>query len=117
MTGSVGYHAGRSAEAIAARNYQRRGWRLREERWRGTAGEIDLILEKPGEIVFVEVKKSRDFATAAARLSTRQQGRIYAAAGSYLGLLPTGQDTEARIDVALVDGVGAVEIIENAFGQ
>jgi len=117
VTGVVGYHAGLSAEAIAASRYQRQGWRLREERWRGPGGEIDLILEKSGVVVFVEVKKSRDFATAAARLSVRQKGRIYAAAGGYMERLPGGQNSEARIDVALVNGVGAVEIIENAFGQ
>jgi len=117
VTGAVGYHAGRCAEAIAAGQYLRQGWQLRQERWRGHGGEIDLILEKSGVTVFVEVKKSVDFATAAARLSARQRGRIYAAAGGYLAQLPGGQDSESRIDVALVNGVGAVEIIENAFGQ
>ncbi len=116
MTGSVGYHAGLSAEDIVAKGYARGGYDLLERRWRGAGGEIDLIFRKNDAIVFVEVKKSRDFAAAAARVSKRQIARIYASAGSYLARCPAGLDTEARFDVALVDGVGSTEIIENAFG-
>ena len=89
---------------------------MRERRWRGSAGEIDLIVEDGAGLVFVEVKASEDFARAAEQLSERQMGRIYAAASEYLGLMPTGQATETRFDVALVDGVGRVEILEAAFG-
>lgn len=116
MSGLVGYLAGESAEKTVAAQYLTGGYDLIEHRWRGQAGEIDLIFRKDDAIIFVEVKKSRDFATAAARLSKRQMGRIYASAGGYLARCPKGQDTESRFDVALVDQCGATEIIENAFG-
>jgi len=115
MSGAVSYHAGLAAEDIVARDYERRGFVLRERRWRGLGGEIDLIFEKAGALVFVEVKKARDMSRAAARITRRQIHRIYAAAGGYLASMPAGLNTESRFDAALVDGIGAVEILENAF--
>jgi putative endonuclease len=67
-------------------------------------------------LVFVEVKKSRNFARAAERVSPQQAARIYASAAGFLAGEAAGQDSEARFDVALVDGVGHIRIIENAFG-
>lgn len=68
-------------------------------------------------IVFVEVKKSKSFASAAERVSPRQMQRIYQTAAEFLAGEPMGQDTDARFDVALVNEVGAVHILKNAFGQ
>jgi len=115
MSGRVSYEAGLAAEDIVARNYAEMGFSLREKRWRGPVGEIDLIFEKAGALVFVEVKKASDFARAAARITSRQIERIYASAAGYLGTMPLGQLTESRFDAALVDSRGAVEIVENAF--
>ncbi|MDJ0825583.1 MAG: YraN family protein [Rhodobacter sp.] len=117
MTGSVSYQAGISAEDSVARTYEEAGYNAMARRWRGPGGEIDLIFEKLGALVFVEVKKSRDFASAAARLTDRQMQRIGAAASGFLATMPSGQATEARFDAALVDATGAVQIVENAFGQ
>lgn len=113
MTGAVSYFGGLSAEDCVARDYGERGYRIEERRWRSRAGEIDLIARKNGRIVFIEVKRARDFATAAARIGSAQLGRIARAAELYLGAQPRGTDSEARVDVALVDGQGRVEIIEN----
>ncbi|WP_172298783.1 YraN family protein [Pseudoruegeria sp. HB172150] len=116
MSGALSYHAGVAAEETVASDYLRRGFALRESRWRGPGGEIDLIFEKAGALVFVEVKKAGDFARAAARITQAQIARIYASAGGYLATMPSGMDTETRFDAALVDATGAVEILENAFG-
>ncbi len=115
MSGAVSFHAGLAAEAIVARHYARGGARLREMRWRGDGGEIDLVLEDGAALVFVEVKKGRDFAHAARRIGAAQQARLQQAAGAYLSGCPAGLDTECRFDVALVDGAGRVEILRNAF--
>ncbi|OSP56068.1 YraN family protein [Pseudoruegeria sp. SK021] len=115
MSGLMSYCAGQSAEAQVAADFAARGYELRAERWRGAAGEIDLILQQADELVFVEVKKSRSFAAAAARISPAQQQRIMAAAQEYLACMPSGLDTPCRVDVALVDSMGRIEIRENAF--
>lgn len=114
MTGQVSYLSGLAAEDAVAADYQRRGMRVAARRWRGPGGEIDLILRDGAAVIFVEVKKGRDFAAAAARVSPRQLARIQASAAAFLGGEPAGQLTEARIDVALVDAQGALEVLENA---
>lgn len=108
------YHAGVSAEHGVARHYARQGAVLRENRWRGPWGEIDLIFAEGDTIVFVEVKKSRTHAQAAQRLSQRQMARILLSAEAYLDRCPKGSLTEARFDLALVDACGAIEIVPNA---
>ena len=115
MSGRVSYYSGLAAEEIVARDYERRGYMLREQRWRGPGGEIDLIFEKAGALVFVEVKKARDFALAAARITQRQVDRILTSASCYLGRMPSGQNTEVQVDAALVDGRGKIQILENAL--
>ena len=113
--GRTGYHAGRAAEDIVASQYLRRGSSLAAQRFRGESGEIDLIFSEGETLVFVEVKHSRSFATAARRLSPRQAERITLTASEYLGTQPRGQLTDVRFDLALVDGQGAVRIVENAI--
>ena len=115
--GALGHQAGLSAELRVARAYEARGCTVLQRRWRGAAGEIDLILRDGEALIFVEVKKSRSFARAAERLSIAQMHRIAAAAAEFLGSQPRGQLTDMRIDVALVDGSGEVRLLENAFAQ
>lgn len=115
MSGLVSYRAGLAAEDAVARRYVDGGQVLAESRWRGVSGEIDLIMRDGAAIVFVEVKKAATHATAAARLTSRQMVRIYAAAAEFLAGEPAGQATECRFDVALVDAYGRIEVLENAF--
>lgn len=115
--GRASYQAGVSAELQIAQDYERRGFVVVKNRWRGAGGEIDLITRDAEGLVFVEVKKSRCFARAAERLNQRQMARLYASAEQFLAQEPTGQDTNVRFDVALVNQIGAFQIIENAFGQ
>lgn len=115
MTGSTGYHAGRVAEDIVALDYLRRNHGIAARRWRGKSGEIDLIARAGDTVVFIEVKKSRSFASASTRLGRRQMDRICASAGEFLAGEPKGQLTDVRFDLAMVDAAGAIQVIENAF--
>jgi len=117
LTGQTSYHAGRIAEDIVARDYIDRHHTLAATRWRGASGEIDLILRKGALVVFVEVKKSSSFARAATRLGRRQMDRLVGAASEFIAAEPNGQLTDMRFDLAMVDGQGRVEIIENAFAE
>ncbi|WP_170327141.1 YraN family protein [Ruegeria arenilitoris] len=114
---SVSYQAGQAAEQQVASEYERRGFSIAHHRWRGAGGEIDLIARNADGVVFIEVKKSTSFEAAAARISRRQMDRICASAAQFLETQPGGQLTNGRFDAALVDASGAVQIIENAFGQ
>ncbi len=113
MSGIVSYHAGLSAEAAIADHYTRQGLPIIAERWRGQVGEIDLIAQDGAALILIEVKKSRSFARAAERLSQAQLSRIWATAAEFAATQPRGQNTDMRLDVALVDGKGAFRIIEN----
>lgn len=115
MSGSISYHAGLSAEDQVTRHYARAGHVILSRRWRGSGGEIDLVAEKDGTVVFIEVKKSRSHARAAERLSQRQLQRIYHSAEDFIGHLPAGANTDCRVDVALLDGRGQIDILANVL--
>lgn len=115
MSGIVSYLAGVSAEKQVAAYYARNGMAIAAERWRGKGGEIDLVARDGDGLVFIEVKKSRSHARAAERLSMRQIRRLFDAAGEYMAVFCAGGAVNARFDVALVDGAGRIEIIENAL--
>jgi putative endonuclease len=115
IKGSVSYHSGLAAEQSVAATYERAGHAVVAQRWRGAAGEIDLIVRDGAGFVFVEVKKSRSHAEAAEQLSAKQIARIFGAASEYVSGQARGLMTDMRFDVALVDGMGRVEILENAL--
>ncbi len=115
--GRTNYLGGMAAEAGVARHYAAAGCQIVARRWRGSRGEIDLIARNDEGLIFVEVKKSRDFTTAALRLTRPQMDRICGAASEFVASEPTGQLTVMRFDVALVDVHGRIEIVENAFGM
>lgn len=115
MAGAASFHAGLAAEEQVAQWYVRRGAQMLHHRWRGQGGEIDLILQEGATVVCVEVKKSRDFRRALERIQPRQVARVMAAAEEFLVTQPKGLLTDLRFDVALVDGCGDIQVIENAF--
>jgi putative endonuclease len=84
-------------------------------RWRGESGEIDLVARDGDRVIFVEVKQSRTHELAASHVTPRQMARVWNAASEFLAGEPRGQLTDVRIDVALVDAVGRVSILQNAY--
>ena len=111
----LSYHKGVAAENIAQKHYVDQGHTFRETRMKTTSGEIDLIMEKGNEWVFVEVKHSKTFARAAQRITTRQTDRIHNAARDHLARMGLWGLVDCRFDAALVDEHGRVKVIENAF--
>ncbi|MFN0115640.1 MAG: YraN family protein [Paracoccaceae bacterium] len=115
MSGAVSYHAGLAAEARVAAHYQAAGRAIAARRWRGEGGEIDIVARDGDAVIFVEVKHAETHAWAAERVSDRQIARIRTAACEFVAGEPGGQDTEMRFDLALVDGKGRIDVIENVF--
>lgn len=113
--GRMAHLSGALAEDGVARVLEGRGIAVLARRWRGKAGEIDLVCQDGPCLVFVEVKRSASHAEAAQRLGAAQQARVMRAALEYCdghGWLPL---PEMRFDAALVDSRGRVEILERAF--
>jgi putative endonuclease len=115
LRGKANYRAGHAAEAAVARLYEARGIAICARNWRGITGEIDLIGRNGEEVIFVEVKQSRTHDLAASHVSRAQVGRIFTTVDEFLGGEPKGLLTDVRIDLALVDGQGRIDVIENAF--
>nr|WP_037282108.1 YraN family protein [Rubellimicrobium mesophilum] len=105
------------AEDSVAHAYEERGCAIARRRWRSPFGEVDLIARDGAAVVVVEVKKARRLDDAAHRLSRRQMDRLCAAAAAFCEGEPKGALTELRFDLALVDGMGRVRVIENAWGE
>ena len=59
MAAALPVLAGGWAEQRALRLLHSRGWRLRDRNWCCRWGELDLVLDKPGRLLVVEVKGRR----------------------------------------------------------
>jgi putative endonuclease len=108
---------GARAEDRCAELMRASGLLLVERNWRCRLGEIDLIAEERGVLVFAEVRMRRAFAYGGAgeSVTAAKRGRLMAAAGLYLSRRP---QANCRFDVFLVDGpAGDIKWIRNAFGE
>lgn len=113
--GRANYHAGHAAEAAVARHYEARGVAICARNWRGLVGEVDLVGRDGDVVVFVEVKQSRTHDLAASHITPAQVARIFTTVEEFVAGEPRGAFTDVRIDLALVDGQGRIEVVENAF--
>jgi putative endonuclease len=113
LAGRTAYEGGLAAEDSVLRDYQLRGYKLLQMRWRGRCGEIDLIFEHGDTYVFVEVKKAATHDIAAERLSDRQLWRIARSAEDYIATHAPDPFTPMRLDLAMVDGQGRLAILQN----
>ncbi|MGI9391907.1 MAG: YraN family protein [Boseongicola sp.] len=113
VAGQKNYYDGIAAEAVIERRYLIEGSEVIARRWRGLSGEIDLVFRKGSDVIFVEVKKAKDFSDAAYRLSERQLARIASAAEEFVAEEALGSLTPIRIDLALVNQHGESSIIKN----
>ena len=104
------------AEELAAELFQRAGLRILARNWRCRHGEIDLIADERGTLVFAEVRYRGDarFGGAAESITQAKRARIVAAANLYLVGRP---QADCRFDVLLLDALQASRIrwIRNAF--
>lgn len=109
-------------EALVEKYLSERGCRIVEREWRCRFGEIDLIAEQEGTLLFVEVKLRTNLRYGMPReyVTAKKQEKLRAAALLYLSM--HGLDAPARFDVAEVytDAHHSarstrIEYIENAF--
>ena len=115
--GAAAWRRGAMAVVWVARAFEANGCAIAKRRWRSPFGEVDLIARDGAAVVVVEVKKARSLDDAAHRLSRRQMDRLCAAAQAFCAGEPRGALTELRFDLALVDGMGRVKVIGNAWGE
>ena len=95
---------GRRGEAAAAVHLKANGYRLIERNYRCAAGEMDLIAEKDGELVFVEVRtrSGRALGTPEESITPAKARRLADVASTYIQ--DERPETEAwRIDVVAIE--------------
>lgn len=93
---------GRLAERLAALALRLKGYAILARRFASPVGEIDLVAQKGGLVVFVEVKRRPTLAAALEALTERQRQRIGRAAGLYLKGRPDLGGHAVRFDVVAV---------------
>lgn len=92
--------AGRRAESLCCLWLSIKGYRILARRYRGMGGEIDIIAQKSGILVAIEVKHRTSENAALFAVTPRQQSRI---ARSLQGFAArNGHDGDMRIDVMTV---------------
>ena len=111
---------GQRGEALARRHLEAGGHAVLETNYRTGSGEIDLVTQKDGVLVFVEVRTKRGagFGPPEESVTRDKCSRLVACAQEYLEAIDAG-DVEWRIDVLAIemDSRGKLmrlEVIENA---
>ncbi len=112
---------GKWGEALAAETYRKKGYKIVAVNYRTRFGEIDIIAENKGFIVFIEVKlrKNSNFGDAAEFVTYSKQKKLRMTAEIWLSENETKK--QARFDVVEVyapSGISedyTINIIENAF--
>ena len=109
------YQRGVDAEAAVCRVLEMDGWTVLARRLRTAAGEIDIVAATAEVLAIIEVKARPRLADAAVALGARQRTRLLAAAEIALAEHPAWGRPGMRFDLIVVDAVGRVRRIADAF--
>ena len=111
---------GQASEARAEQFLRAKGYRILERNLRTSLGELDLVAEDAGVLVFVEVKAraTEAFGGALLAVDRRKQAKLVRLASQYLAQRHLSEKP-CRFDVVLVQGQpsaqGQIEHLQNAF--
>ncbi|MDU0201375.1 YraN family protein [Paenibacillus sp. MAH-36] len=113
---------GKLGEDAAEAFLSSKDYRILERNWRCRTGELDIIAEQAGTIVFIEVRTRRStgrFGTAKESVDTRKQMKVKETAQFYLHRFQKYENS-VRFDVIAVeiylDGATTqIEHIQGAF--
>lgn len=109
MKRSSAHRLGRRAEWAALLLLMIKGYRLRHRNWRGAGGELDLVMQRREEIVFVEVKARSDdlYGGAAAAFDDKKKRMLTRASAAYLSRYSLWR-RPCRFDLITVERVGGI---------
>jgi putative endonuclease len=106
---------GALAEARAAEFLQRKGYRVVDRNWTCKGGELDLVCDHAGTLVFVEVRARADarHGTPLETVVDLKRRRLIRAAEVYLHMKRLWERA-CRFDVVAIAGE-TIEHVEDAF--
>lgn len=109
----------RAGERAAWEAYRRRGYRLVARNWRCALGELDLVVEMDGVVVFCEVKARSSSLLGEPFEAVNHEKRRKVRAVAEAFLISRDPPARSRFDVASVrlssDGNADVRVFEDAF--
>ncbi len=109
---------GARGEALAEKHLKKSGYRILARNYRCRYGEIDLIAEEGGSLVFIEVKtrSSAAFGHPLEAVDAHKRGQLTRAARHYLEATDS-TERFCRFDVVAVTVGGELhlEVVRNAF--
>ena len=111
---------GAAAEALAAAHLEARGLKILARNVRCRGGEVDLIADDGGSVVFVEVRlrSNARYGGAAASITPAKQRRVILAARHWLAGAGRGHaGRPCRFDAVLLDGLddACIDWLQGAF--
>lgn len=120
LSGGSARERGERYEQLALARLREAGLRPVARNFRCRLGELDLVMEDGGCLVFVEVRyrKPGRYASAAESVDARKQCKLQKAALFFLGRHPAWRNHAVRFDVVACDGTGdglRLEWIKDAF--
>ena len=97
--------AGAQAERRAEELLTRLGFQVLERNYTCKGGELDLVCDDDGTLVFVEVRarRSGDFGAPEETISATKRRRLIHAARHYL-MVRTHEERACRFDVVAIEG-------------
>ncbi len=102
---------GDEGERLAASYLVTQGYQVRERNWRySNVGELDIVAEEGGTLVFVEVRTRRGSGAAGLAeesVGPAKQRKLATLAYAYLDAHPADSECAWRIDVLAVQLVGS----------
>jgi putative endonuclease len=111
---------GKTGEDLAVDVLTARGYAILERRYRTRHGEIDIVAEDAGTIVFVEVRAraTAEFGRAAETVTDAKKRKVTAMAVEYLARHRIA-NRPCRFDVVAIDGATGsspdITVFPNAF--
>ena len=110
-------HLGTEKEELAIQYLKKMGYRILAHSFRCRMGEIDVIAEDEGYLVFIEVKYRRNSASSGLpeyAVPLKKQRTISRVAMYYLTTRKKRTDIPCRFDVVAIDGE-EIRLHKNAF--
>ena len=95
---------GSLGERLAAAHLESKGYRIIDRNWRCPEGEVDLVAERDGCLVFVEVRTRRGTAHGSPEesVTAAKAARLLAVADAYVQAHPEAPE-DRRIDLVAVE--------------
>ena len=110
--GKRSYLTGIAAEEAVCRRYLAAGYDLVACRKRCPEGEIDILMRQGAQLVAIEVKSSSTHDLAMEHASPAQLHRVSMACERCMQDMAADGVDDMRLDLALVDGQGRIQVLE-----